>query len=110
MLKKQNLYAAALINLILAQAGYAATTPTYVPGPSSGKISGAPGQVPPPVSPSVDLSTTNAANLGYNPANDNPGLYTGLPMQMPEGLTQAPETFWKRSTLFGDLWEHAQCH
>jgi porin len=104
MLKKQNLCAAALINLILAQAGHAASTPTYVPGPSSGKISGAPGQLLAPVSPSIDLSTTNATNVGYNPANDNPGLYTGLPTQMPEGLTQPPETFWQRSTLFGDLW------
>jgi hypothetical protein len=40
---------------------------------------------------------------GYNPSSDNPGLYTGLPTQMPEGLTQAPETFWKRDTLLGDV-------
>jgi porin len=104
MLKKQNLFAAILINLLLAKSTHASTTPTYVPGPSSGKISNAPGQVPTPTPPSIDQSSTNAASANYNPANDNPGLYTGLPTQMPEGLTQAPESFWKRDTMLGDMW------
>lgn len=101
MLKKRNLLAAIFVNLLLAKSTEAATAPTYVPGPSSGKISGAPGQLftPPPQAPQ-DVSTNAAGD--YNPANDNPGLYTGLPMQMPEGLTTEPETFWKRSTLLGD--------
>src|SRR5471032_97970 len=81
MLKKQNLLAAIFINLLLAKADDDATTPT-----------------------AIDLSAANSANANYNPATDNPGLYSGLPTQMPEGLTQAPETFWRRSTLFGDVW------
>ena len=104
MLKKQHLFAVILINLLLAEASHAATTPTYVPGPSSGRISGAPGEVPAAAPPAIDLSATNSAGANYNPANDNPGLYTGLPAQMPEGLMQTPETFWQRDTLFGDAW------
>jgi porin len=114
MLKKQNLFAAILINLLLARSTHAATAPTYVPGPSAGKISGAPGQVPQftPVIPPETVSTNNLpvggpgaqTMQGYNPSSDNPGLYTGLPTQMPEGLTQQSETFWKRDTLFGDVW------
>lgn len=104
MLKKRNLLAAIFINLLLAKSAHAATTPTYVPGPSSGKISGAPGQIPVVLSPSpMDVSTNAPTLQDYNPANDNPGLYTGLPTQMPEGLMQTPETFWKRGTLFGDV-------
>jgi porin len=103
MLKKRNLFAAIFVNLLLAKSSHAATTPTYVPGPNSGKISGAPGQVLPATEPAINLSATNSASANYNPANDNPGLYTGLPMQMPEGLTQAPESFWHRDTLFGDV-------
>jgi porin len=105
MLKKRNLLAVIFINLLLAKAAHASTTPTYVPGPSSGKISGAPGQIPVvPVPSPMDVSTNAPTLQDYNPANDNPGLYTGLPTQMPEGLAQTPETFWKRSTLFGDPW------
>ena len=102
MLPKRNLLAAIVINLLLARAAQAATTPTYTPGPSSGKISNAPGQVSPATPPSIDLGATNAITGDYNPANDNPGLYSGLPAQMPEGLTQEPETFWRRDTLLGD--------
>src|SRR6202012_3155133 len=91
------------VNLVLAKTATAATAPTYVPGPSSGKISGAPGQTfMAPTSNPTDAST-NATVSDYNPANDNPGLYMGLPTQMPEGLTQAPENFWKRDTMFGDV-------
>lgn len=114
MLKNKNLLAIIFINLLLAKSGNAATAPTYVPGPSSGKISGAPGQIPPPPPniPPENVSTNNVpvggpgaqTMQGYNPANDNLGLYSGLPTQMPEGLTQAPETFWKRATMLGDLW------
>jgi porin len=114
MLKKRNLFAAILINLLLAKSTHASTAPTYVPGPSSGKISGAPGQVPQPaqvIPPSIDVSTNLSVGgpgaqtmQGYNPSTDNPGLYTGLPTQMPEGLTQAPENFWKRDTMLGDVW------
>lgn len=103
MLKKRNLLAAIFINLLLAKAADASTTPTYVPGPSSGKISGAPGQIPVVPTPSpMDVSSNAPTLQNYNPANDNPGLYTGLPTQMPEGLMQTPETFWKRSRLLGD--------
>ncbi|HEV2693203.1 MAG TPA: carbohydrate porin [Verrucomicrobiae bacterium] len=102
MSHNKNLLTLILVNLLAAKFSEASTTPTYVPGPSSGKISGAPGQVLPATPPSVDLSSTNAPSDNYNPANDNPGLYSGLPMQMPEGLTQAPEAFWKRDALFGD--------
>src|SRR5580698_4168505 len=98
MLKKRNLFAAIFVNLLLAKSSQAATAPTYVPGPSSGKISGAPGQAPLPSVPEIPPSTTST-NGAYNPANDNPGLYMGLPMQMPEGLSQEPETFWKRDTM-----------
>jgi porin len=101
MLKKRNMFVSILVNLLLAKSIHAATTPTYVPGPSSGKISNAPGQVPAATPPSIDLSATNS---NYNPANDNPGLYTGLPAQMPEGLTQEPQIFWKRATMLGDMW------
>lgn len=103
MLKKRNLLATIFINLLLAKSAQAATTPTYVPGPSSGKITGAPGQVFTPIQPAIDLSATNSTSANYNPANDNPGLYTGLPMQMPEGFTQTPENFWHRETLFGSV-------
>jgi porin len=102
MLKKRNLLAAIFMNLLLAKAAHASTTPTYVPGPTSGKISGAPGQVSATTPPLVELGATNSVTGNYNPANDNPGLYTGLPAQMPEGLTQAPESCWKRGTLLGD--------
>ncbi|HVU08938.1 MAG TPA: carbohydrate porin [Verrucomicrobiae bacterium] len=101
MPKNKNLFALLFLNLLIAKVTHAATTPTYVPGPNSGKISGAPGQTLPPTEPAIDLSSTNAP---YNPANDNPGLYTGLPTQMPEGLTQTPENFWHRDTMFGGLW------
>src|SRR5580698_5315431 len=101
MQKKQNVLLALATGIFLAKSGHAATAPTYVPGPSSGKISGAPGQVPLPSTPEIPPSTTST-NGAYNPANDNPGLYTGLPMQMPEGLSQEPETFWKRDTMLGD--------
>ncbi len=104
MLKKRTLFVAILISLLLVRSTPAPTTPTYVPGPSSGKISNAPGQVPDTTPPSIDLGATNSTTGNYNPANDNPGLYTGLPTQMPEGLTQPPETFWKRDTLLGDPW------
>jgi porin len=104
MLKKRNLFVTVLVNLLLAKAAHASTTPTYTPGPSSGRISNAPGQVPDATPPSISLSGTNSLGADYNPANDNPGLYTGLPTQMPEGLTQEPETFWHRNTLFGDPW------
>ncbi len=103
MYKKQNVLVALATGIFLAKSGHAATAPTYVPGPSSGKISGAPGQVPLPSAPEIPPSTTST-NGTYNPANDNPGLYNGLPMQMPEGLSQEPETFWKRDTMLGDLW------
>jgi porin len=114
MQKKQNLLVTLAAGLLLAKSTHGATAPTYVPGPSSGKISGAPGQVPqsvPVILPSTDVSTNlptggpGAQTMqGYNPSTDNPGLYTGLPTQMPEGLTQAPETFWKRDTMLGDVW------
>ncbi len=103
MLKKRNLFAAIFVNLVLAKTATAATAPTYVPGPSSGKISGAPGQTFVAPTPILSDSSTNATGQDYNPANDNPGLYTGLPTQMPEGLMQAPESFWKRDTMFGDV-------
>lgn len=106
MLKKRNLFVAIFANLLLAKTTYAATTPTYTPGPSSGKISNAPGQVSPAPTPAIpETSGTNAFGSDYNPANDNPGLYTGLPAQMPEGLTQEPETFWQRDTMLGDPWD-----
>lgn len=102
MQKKPNLLIALATGLLLTKTGHASTTPTYTPGPSSGKIANAPGQLPPE---SLENNSTNApAGQTYNPANDNPGLYHGLPMQMPEGLTQAPEAFWKRDTLLGDPW------
>ena len=100
MLKNRSLFAFICMNLLLAKSAPASTTPTYTPGPTSGKISGAPGQTLSPTPPAIDNSSTNAP---YNPANDNPGLYTGLPAQMPEGLTQAPENFWQRDTLLGDV-------
>ena len=93
MLKNRNLFVAIFINLLLVKSAPAPTTPTYVPGPSSGKISNAPGQVPDATPPAVDLGSTNSVTGDYNPANDNPGLYTGLPTQMPEGLTQAAGNF-----------------
>ncbi|HTR41069.1 MAG TPA: carbohydrate porin [Pseudomonadales bacterium] len=110
MQKKQNVLVALAAGIFLAKTGHAATAPTYVPGPTSGKISGAPGQVPEPspvpfpsqeAPPSIVSTNQQGA---YNPANDNPGLYSGLPTQMPEGLAQEPESFWKRSTMLGDLW------
>ena len=102
MQKKPNLLIALATGLLLTKSGHASTTPTYTPGPSSGKIANAPGQLPPA---SLENNSTNApTGKNYNPANDNPGLYGGLPMQMPEGLTQAPEAFWKRDTLLGDPW------
>jgi porin len=104
MLKKRNLFVALLIILLLAKAAQGSTTPTYTPGPTLGKISSAPGQVSDATPPLIDLGTTNAITGHYNPANDNPGLYTGLPAQMPEGLTQAPESFRRRDTLLGDPW------
>jgi porin len=114
MQKKSNLFLAFTTGLLLAKSSHAATAPTYTPGPSSGKVSGAPGEIPQPatVIPSETTSTNNLpvggpgaqTMQGYNPSADNPGLYTGLPTQMPEGLTQTPETFWKRSTMFGDVW------
>jgi porin len=104
MLKNRTLFVAIFISLLLVRSAPAPTTPKYVPGPSSGKISNAPGQVPDATPSVVDLGSTNTATGNYNPANDNPGLYTGLPTQMPEGLTQASETFWQRDTLLGDPW------
>jgi porin len=105
MPKSKNLLAIVFINLLVGKFSEAATTPTYTPGPNSGKVSGAPGETTPAQSPIPENISTNAPTLqNYNPANDNPGLYSGLPMQMPEGLTQTPETFWQRSTIFGDVW------
>ena len=114
MQKKHNLLITLATGLLLAKSTHAATAPTYVPGPSSGRVSGAPGEIPQPA-PVIPPSTVSTNNLpvggpgaqtmqGYNPSSDNPGLYTGLPTQMPEGLTQQPETFWKRDTMFGDVW------
>src|SRR5580698_3849885 len=106
MQRTPNVLVALATGIFLAKSSHAATAPTYVPGPSSGKISGAPGQVPFPSSlpqiPPTNVSTNPPGT--YNPANDNPGLYSGLPTQMPEGLAQEPESLWKRSTMLGDLW------
>jgi porin len=115
MQKKQNLLIVLATGIFLVKSAHAATPPTYTPGPSSGKISGAPGEVPQQPSPVISPENVSTNNLpvggpgaqtlqGYNPANDNPGLYHGLPPEMPEGLTQAPETFWRCETMFGDVW------
>ncbi|HEX4348835.1 MAG TPA: carbohydrate porin [Verrucomicrobiae bacterium] len=100
MPKNKNLLTLISVNLLLAKGALASTTPTHVPGPTTGKFTGAPGDISPATPPSVSLDSTNT----YNPANDNPGLYTGLPTQMPEGLSQAPEAFWRRDTLFDGVW------
>lgn len=105
MQKKQNALIALATGIFLAKSAHAATPPTRTSGPTSGPVTQAPGEVS-STQPQVPESiSTNAPTLqGYNPANDNPGLYHGLPPEMPEGLTQAPETFWRRGTMFGDVW------
>src|ERR1700690_2259756 len=105
MSKNKNLFAIFFINLLLVKFSDAATAPSSAPGPNPGKISGAPGETTLSQSQRPENISTNApTEQHYNPAGDNLGLYSGLPTQMPEGLTQAPETFWQRDTLLGDLW------
>lgn len=114
MQKKNHTLIALATGICLVKSAHAATAPTYTPGPSSGKVSGAPGQASPPAQPVLPSSTTpdNSPVSGpgaqtivsYNPANDNLGLYSGLPTQMPEGLSQEPETLWARANLLGDAW------